>query len=123
MCTQEIVWCSCGHGELLPIVRCPHAQAVGKCWIVVHGDHRVVLQMKCSYCLNTPPGLRHLSTKARPEGELAMKIEEGERHEKQHAFMDDGITNTAGAPPPELDDVVHTEWSDFSLDPELWQYM
>lgn len=126
MCTQEIVWCSCGHGELLPIVRCSHAQTLGKCWIVVHGDHRVLVQMKCSYCLNTPRGSQQLSTKARPEGELALKIEGGEKDEKQQSskvFLDEGITNSAGAPPPELDDVVHTDWSDFSLDPELWQYM
>ena len=75
MCTQEILWCACGHGEFLPIVKCPQAETVGFCFTVVHGDHRVVLPMKCSYCVSGQAERAALSTNARPEGELAALIE------------------------------------------------
>lgn len=135
MCTQEIIWCSCGHGELLPIDMCAHAEAAGKCWTVVHGDHRIVLQMKCSYCLfgstvgageeeddyckinSTRPAL---GTKARPEGELAKKIEMMERER----LGGGGMAFSAGELPLELEDVVGVDWSDaVNLDPDLWQYV
>jgi hypothetical protein len=138
MCTQEIIWCSCGHGELLPIVMCAHAEAVGKCWTVVHGDHRIVLQMECSYCLS---GLADdysgsgtaaaLATKARPEGELAAKIEKKDRErlaggEFDFCEDDGGLGISAGELPLPLDseDVVGADWTDVvNLDPELWQYV
>lgn len=124
MCTQEIVWCSCGHGELLPIVRCQNAESTGKCWTVVHGDHRIVLQMKCSYCVSGCVEEVPLSTKARPEGELAAKIENKSTEQNVGDALEyDEAANEAGQLPPELDDVVNTDWSNFSLDPELWQYV
>ena len=138
MCTQEIIWCSCGHGELLPVVKCAHAEAVGMCWTVVHGDHRVVLQMKCSYCLsglaeyNSSDTSTILGTKARPEGKLAAKIEMKERERLaglELEFCEEGggdrdLSPPVGELPLELEDVVGTEWTDIvDLDPELWQYV
>lgn len=136
MCTQEIIWCSCGHGELLPIVMCAHAEAAGQCWTVVHGDHRIVLQMKCSYCLSgladgcgSSGASTALGTKARPEGELAAKIEMKDREKLaggEFNFCEDdgGLTIAAGELPLELEDVVGADWTDVvNLDPELWQYV
>jgi hypothetical protein len=136
MCTQEIIWCSCGHGELLPIVMCAHAEAEGKCWTVVHGDHRIVLQMECSYCLsgladecNSSGNSIALGTKARPEGELAAKIEMKDRERLaggEYDFCEDdgGLAVSAGELPSGLEDVVGVDWTDFAnVDPELWQYV
>jgi len=139
---QEIIWCSCGHGELLPIVMCAHAEAAGKCWTVVHGDHRIVLQMKCSYCLSgladyhgSDSSTTALGTKARPEGELAAKIEMKERERLAGVEFDfceidgggdydGGLTFPAGELPLELQDVIGTDWTDVgNLDPDLWQYV
>jgi len=140
MCTQEIIWCSCGHGELLPIIVCAHAEAVGTCWTVVHGDHRIVLQMKCSYCLSgvaddysgngTLAVAAALGTKARPEGELAAKIEMMDRKRLASDDFDfsvgdgSGLADSAGELPLELGDVLGADWNDVvNLDPELWQYV
>jgi hypothetical protein len=136
MCTQEIIWCSCGHGELLPIVMCAHAEAAGKCWTVVHGDHRIVLQMKCSYCLSgladecnsNGTSTAAMGTKARPEGELAAKIEMMDRERLAGEFdscEDSGdLAISTGELPLELEDLVGADWTDVvNLDPELWQYV
>ena len=136
MCTQEIIWCSCGHGELLPIVMCAHAEAAGKCWTVVHGDHRIVLQMKCSYCLSgladecnsNGTSTAALGTKARPEGELAAKIEMMDRERLAGEFdfceHSGALAISTGELPLELEDVVGADWTDLvNLDPELWQYV
>jgi hypothetical protein len=68
MCTQELMWCSCGHGEFFPIVRCPRATLLGACYIIVHGSqHPTRPRMpQCSYCAK---GLneRHPLASARPE--------------------------------------------------------
>ena len=132
MCTQEIIWCSCGHGELLPIVMCAHAEAAGKCWTVVHGDHRIVLQMKCSYCLSgladSSGTTTALGTKARPEGELAAKIEmmDRERLAGEFDFCEDSgaLAISTRELPLELEDLVGADRTDVvNLDPELWQYV
>lgn len=126
MCTQEIIWCSCGHGEFLPIIKCPQAESTGACYTVVHGDHRVVLPMKCSYCISGLFDGAALGTKARPEGELAAVIErksEGQVGGDAGALEDAAVANSAGDLPLELGDVVNTDWSDFNIDPELWQYV
>ncbi|TKA83175.1 hypothetical protein B0A55_00711 [Friedmanniomyces simplex] len=38
MCTQKLIWCSCGHGEFLPIEKCSRAVKLGYCWTVIWGD-------------------------------------------------------------------------------------
>ncbi|KAF2772876.1 hypothetical protein EJ03DRAFT_348400 [Teratosphaeria nubilosa] len=50
MCTQELLWCSCGHGEFLPPQRCYTALSTGVCWTVVHGNSEVVMPFACAYC-------------------------------------------------------------------------
>ncbi|KAF2723786.1 hypothetical protein K431DRAFT_218851 [Polychaeton citri CBS 116435] len=57
MCVQQIIWCACGHGEFLPVQPCPESAAIGNCWVVLYGDHRVVVDMACSYCQR---GLQHV---------------------------------------------------------------
>lgn len=121
MCTQEIIWCSCGHGEFLPIIKCAQAEAVGVCFTVVHGDHRIVLPMKCSYCISGQSEIAALNTNARPEGELAAMIE---RKNGMGDGVEDGVAaNTNGHGALEVGDVVKTDWEEFDLDPELWQYV
>jgi hypothetical protein len=124
MCTQEIVWCSCGHGELLPIIKCSQAEAMGFCFTVIHGDHRVVLQMKCSYCIAGLSKGAPLGTKARPEGELAAMIErESEGHGLAAGLEDTTEANPAAEVPWGLDEMGNVDWAKFDLDPELWQYV
>jgi hypothetical protein len=121
MCTQEIIWCACGHGEFLPIIKCPQAEAVGVCFTVVHGDHRVVLPMKCSYCISGQSERAALDTHARPEGELAAMIER--KNGMSDGVEDGAVANTDGDGPLEGEDVTGTDWSGLDLDPELWQYV
>lgn len=124
MCTQEIVWCSCGHGEFLPITKCTRAETNGECFTVVHGDHRVVVQMKCSYCNSGLFEKPALNTKARPEGELAAMIENKSEEQALDVGLEDGAAaNSAGEVPLDLDAVVNADWSGFDIDPELWQYV
>ena len=128
MCTQELIWCSCGHGELLPIFKCSTAEKTGVCWTVIHGDHRLVVEMRCSFCISGMKG--RLAANARPQGGLAEKIEsvvDGLEPEKgqlgqENKQEDDELLQTAGDIPWELDDVMKTDWSEFCLDPDLWQY-
>jgi len=128
MCTQELIWCSCGHGELLPIVKCSTAEKTGACWTVIHGDHRLVVEMRCSYCGS---GIKaRLAANARPQGALATKIEsaidkpglESGQTGQESKQEEDDLLQTAGDIPCELDDVMKTDWSEFCLDPDLWQY-
>ena len=124
MCTQEIVWCSCGHGEFLPIVKCPQAEAVGVCFTVVHGDHRVVLPMDCSYCISGQSERAALNTNARPQGELAALIERNNANGAVSDGLEDGaVANTDRDAALGVEDVAGADWSGFDLDPELWQYV
>lgn len=102
----------------------------------MHGDHRIVLQVECSYCLsgladdcNSGGTSIALGTKARPEGELAAKIEKKDRKrlaggEFDFCEDDGGLAISAGELPLELEDAVGADWTDLAnLDPELWQYV
>lgn len=112
MCTQQLIWCSCGHGEFLPIEKCPNAEATGTCWIAIHGDHNVVVPMSCSYC-NLGFSKECALGSAKPaaailpmeESELGVEVEQ--------------IPHMDFAP----DDVLSTDFTDFNLDDELWQYV
>jgi len=124
MCTQEIVWCSCGHGEFLPIIKCAQAEAVGVCFTVVHGDHRVVLPMECSYCISGQSEEASLNANARPQGELAAMIEGKNGMGTLGDGVEDGAAaNTNGDGPLEAEGLASADWSGFDLDPELWQYV
>ena len=129
MCTQRVIWCACGHGEFLQPNRCPLGARVGNCWLVLHGDHRIVVDMECSYCkagLNTK---RPLSS-PRPRGALATRIEDNvdeevfEQDMKSNLVEDADCNNTTEAKPMwEFDDVLNTNFSgEFDLSQELWQY-
>jgi hypothetical protein len=148
MCTQELVWCFCGHGELLPIVKCPNADLNGSCWTVVHGNHDFVVDLKCSYCKSGLPG--NLAAAVRPQGDLAKAIERNAEPQQETPVslqkeyketkapgiqqemtailpedcmeLSDQSLQTAGEVPWELDDVLKTGWSELCLDPDLWQY-
>ena len=130
MCTQELIWCSCGHGELLPIVKCATAHSTGHCWTVIHGDHSIVIQMKCTYCnmglqehMPLPP--------AKPEGELARTIESKAGTGTLDPSLEVKPAETVDLeessfeptePPWDLDDVLNPDFLDFDLNSELWQY-
>ena len=79
MCTQHLIWCSCGHGEFLPIERCPSAIALGYCWTIVHGDHGIVLEPECSYCQAGLNATRPLQALARPEGTVKEMLEKASK--------------------------------------------
>lgn len=133
MCTQELIWCSCGHGELLPINTCSRADLTGVCWTVVHGNHRLVVPMSCSYCKAGLHVRFPLAAAARPEGELATSIENAamdQQVEDELRRVDATVEldELKGVDEPaELGDVVKTDWADFNLDPdfnsELWGYV
>ena len=94
------------------------------CYTVVHGDHRVVLPMKCSYCISGQLEQAALSTHARPEGELAAMIEKKGQREALRDEVEDGtVANIAREEPLGVKDVANADWSEFDLDPELWQYV
>lgn len=80
--------------------------------------------MRCSYCLSGLSERAALSTKARPEGELAAMIEK--RNEGQILDgkpEDGGIVSAAGDAPLDINDVPDVDWSELDVDPELWQYV
>lgn len=146
MCTQELIWCSCGHGEFLPIVKCVSADILGTCWTVVYGDRDVVLDMKCSYCTMGFNDRVALSANTRPDANRDQKMmekwqEEADEQEKQ--IMGRGTEQTEmkmEVPTDEnkedvamgeasgemadtgLDDVLDTDWDQFFADKDLWQY-
>lgn len=79
-----------------------------------------------------------LGDRARPEGELAGRIEGLMKEEEGGRGGVDGVEvevgegkgeeiwgaeNAVGQVPAELRDVVNTDWEGFTLDPELWQYV
>lgn len=76
MCAQQLIWCICGHGEFLPIEKCPRAIQVGYCWTVVWGDEEVVIPDMCSYCKAGYNDVRRLGS-ARPPGKLKESAGEG----------------------------------------------
>ena len=104
-------------------MKCVQAEAFGVCFTVVHGDHRVVLPMECSYCISGQSNRAALNTNARPQGELAAMIERknGLGH-SGNGIENGAVANDARDVPAEVEDVANTDWSGFDLDPELWQY-
>ena len=91
---------------------------------MVHGDHRVVLPMKCSYCISGQSEEAAINTNTRPEGELAAMIEKKSEAKSLGDGLEDGtIANAADEVPVEVGDLAHIDWSEFDLDPELWQYV
>jgi hypothetical protein len=80
--------------------------------------------MKCSYCISGQSEEADLNTNARPEGELAAMIEKKSETEALGNGVEDGAAaSTAGELPLDVGDVAITDWSEFDLDPELWQYV
>ena len=129
MCTQRVIWCGCGHGEFLQPKRCPVGARHGNCWLVLHGDHRVVVDMKCSYCKAGLNVMKPLCS-PRPRGRLAKEIEDnmGEMVVEQDCDADvmeqEPLSSAVGSKPTtEFDDVLYTDFgNDFNLSDELWQY-
>ncbi len=119
MCMQEIIWCSCGHGEFLPIERCPTGKNNRECFTVVHGNHNIVVELPCSYCQagwnrKTPLG------SPRPREELTRSIESNRTVGARYPSTGDGREDTVP-----LNDVVDMEFGGgFDLEKELecWQY-
>lgn len=128
MCTQEVIWCACGHGEFLPIVKCQQAERTGICYTVLHGNHNIVVPVACSGCSS---GLIRLLThpSAQPKETLAKMNELKDEQQPTYKAVLPGTKedNAAeeeqkGGLPEELADVVMTDFDNFTLDPELWQY-
>lgn len=112
----------------------------------MHGDYRVVLPGKCSYCLAGLNEKKQLLS-PRPEGWLASKIEEGNAEPKIDPLLLQDISmadqtverrngsalpvceSGLGDPLPEMEgfdfeDVLSTDFSkEFNLCEELWQYL
>lgn len=71
-----------------------------------------------------------LAADARPQGDLAKRIESAVdkpginngQPEPESKQGEDELLQTAGEIPWELDDVLKTDFSEFCLDPDLWQY-
>ncbi|EME40688.1 hypothetical protein DOTSEDRAFT_136331 [Dothistroma septosporum NZE10] len=139
MCTQELIWCSCGHGEFLPIELCTTGQLIGTCWTIVHGDHNIVLQSRCSYC---QAGLNRkgMLGSARPTDGIAERVEAGGRigeggmngkeidefDGELGKLLEEVETKTKEERSFEkfsFDDVMSTDWEKgFDLSDELWNY-
>ena len=130
MCTQELVWCNCGHGESLPIEKCSHAAKLGTCWVVVHGNHCIILEISCSYC-KTGLNKKIPLESPIPHGELAKKM--GRNADLNHPRLDkENIPEvTIAEEEPDLDpqlecgynDVLSTDFSgNFGLADDLWQW-
>lgn len=118
MCTQEVIWCACGHGEFLPIVKCQQAELTGVCFIMLYGDHRIVVPVVCSWCRLNP----HARRRSDEERGLALTKMFEVNNEQQPTVNERNTTGTEqkGDPPQELADVVMTDFEDFTLDSELW---
>lgn len=145
MCTQELIWCSCGHGEFLPIVKCESAEILGTCWTVVYGDRDIVLEMKCSYCTKGFMDRVALSANARPDadrdqrmiGDCRQEAKEGDIVKNENVSSEttkvheDGVKDVAmeetasvnGAPrQEEIEDALETDWDKFFVGQDMWQY-
>lgn len=137
MCTQELIWCSCGHGELLPIRPCPRGRMLSYCYTIVHGSHKLVVPGICSYCKSGLNQRRQLPT-ARPPPEIAAKVEENAEVEDRQKEVFENLLNDPeywpddGALPSaengfelvddtlsNMNDVMDTDFVDFELDPDL----
>ncbi|KAF2164896.1 hypothetical protein M409DRAFT_56253 [Zasmidium cellare ATCC 36951] len=130
MCTQELIWCSCGHGEFLEIKKCRTGHLTGRCWTVVHGNHHLVVPAACSYCQSGLNKKKPLGS-PRPRDELAKKVEANQDVELGK-MLEEGLLEEAkwleecagdGAF-SSLEDVLSTDWSGFDLerdvDVDLW---
>lgn len=105
-------------------MKCTQAEAVGVCFTMVHGDHRVVLPMECSYCISGQSERAALNTNARPQGELAAMIEKKNEMGILGREVEDGMAaNTVGDGSLGVEDRASADWSGFGLEPELWQYV
>ncbi|RMZ09151.1 hypothetical protein D0862_03708 [Hortaea werneckii] len=151
MCTQQLIWCCCGHGEFLPIEKCARAAKLGYCWTVVWGDHNVVIPSQCSYCkagLNwkCPLGSALTQEQRRPDpsepnnqtstsskqtlagnaigaSDCGQGIADGlETLQMPDDFAFDGPGKGLTTPPGELEDILNTEFKDFDLSQDLWHY-
>lgn len=128
MCTQRVIWCGCGHGEFLLPKQCPLGVKFGNCWLVLHGDHRIVVEMDCSYCKAGLNRMKPLES-PRPQGQLARDVEanidaklfdedtgnpsQGDCHHDSTVTEPSWISN----------DVINTDFSGgFNLSEELWHY-
>lgn len=151
MCTQQLIWCCCGHGEFLPIEKCARAAKLGYCWTVVWGDHKVVIPSRCSYCkagLNEKCPLgsaltpeRRTLANPKPNKQTNTALEEAlVRHDTGMSDCGYGIADGLKAfqmpedfafenaskglttSPGEVEDILNTEFKDFDLSQDLWQY-
>ena len=147
MCTQQLIWCACGHGEILPIQKCMRAQLLGTCFVIIHGDHHIVLPNTCSYCKAGLQRTKPLGS-ARPRGSLVAKVEGASGREELGRLLEcpdawpqglgdekveeesavktegkeegNGVSDCGGGGMGELEDVLKTEFQNgFNLDEEL----
>ncbi|KXT11988.1 hypothetical protein AC579_4631 [Pseudocercospora musae] len=137
MCTQELIWCSCGHGEFLPIRACPRGRMLSYCYTIVHGSHKLIVPGECSYCKSGLNRRKQLPA-ARPPPDIAAKVEENAKIEDNQKdvfekmltdpeyWPDDGAFPTAENAfelvedtVSNMNDVMDTDFVDFELDPEL----
>ncbi|RMY34918.1 hypothetical protein D0865_14046 [Hortaea werneckii] len=137
MCTQQLIWCCCGHGEFLPIEKCARAAKLGYCWTVVWGDHDVVIPLQCSALTqeqrrpdHAEPNKQTSTTLAQPLVGNAIGASGGgqgvadglETLQRPDDFAFDnpskGLTTSSG----ELEDILNTELKDFDLAQDLWHY-
>ncbi|KAK4494144.1 hypothetical protein PRZ48_014442 [Zasmidium cellare] len=122
MCTQELIWCSCGHGEFLEIKKCRNGHLTGRCWTVVHGNHHLVVPAECSYCRNGLNRRKPLGS-PRPRDELARKVEENQDVELGK-MLEEGLEEAklmegCGGNDFGMEDVLSTDWSGFDLEKEV----
>jgi hypothetical protein len=127
MCTQEIIWCKCGHGEFLPVTKCSIGKQFDDCWLVLHGDHRIVVEMDCSYCKAGLDKILHLRS-PRPRADLANQIETSTNTTMALARQESGLEEGSMSGSGEIGnssvtDVLDTDFgAGFNLAEEFWQY-
>ncbi|RMY95275.1 hypothetical protein D0861_00775 [Hortaea werneckii] len=134
MCTQQLIWCCCGHGEFLPIEKCARAAKLGYCWTVVWGDHKVVIPSRCSYCkagLNEKctlgsaltPERRTLNNPKPSTPVCGQGVADGlETFQMPENFAFENASNGLTTSPREVEDILNTEFKDFDLSQDLWHY-
>lgn len=92
---------------------------MGRCWTVVHGNHRLVVPATCSYCRNGLNKKRQLGS-PRPRDEVAKRVEDnqdaglGKMLEETLEGVEADCGNSYS-----LEDVMSTDWSDFDLSNEM----